>query len=104
MRRNRQCLGRRPHGRTRVEPPAPIDHLRGNRAVMLEIPEAEIRRHGPGNVLAVFWRQRQVERDLARRGIEFRTTDEKAVESAYAAMSDQEFEAINGRQAWANWR
>src|SRR5262249_1820534 len=27
-----------------------------------------------------------------------------AVAMAYAAMSDREFDAVNGRQDWANWR
>lgn len=56
------------------------------------------------NILEVCWRQWTTERALARRGIRFRGTDMAAVEAAYAAMSDAEFEAINGRQAWANWR
>jgi SAM-dependent methyltransferase len=41
---------------------------------------------------------------LAARGVHFRTTDPTRAEAAYAAMTDAEFEAINGRQAWANWR
>jgi SAM-dependent methyltransferase len=57
-----------------------------------------------GSLLEVCWRQWRTERALARRGVRFRTTDPVAVESAYAAMSDVEFEAINGRQAWANGR
>ena len=44
------------------------------------------------------------ERELARRGVHFRTTDLAALAAAYAAMSDREFDAINGRQDWANWR
>jgi SAM-dependent methyltransferase len=56
------------------------------------------------NLLEVCWNQWRTERELARRGVRFRTTDMVAVEAAYAAMSDAEFEAINGRQAWANWR
>jgi SAM-dependent methyltransferase len=70
----------------------------------LHIPECEIRRHGPGHVLAVCWRQWRTERALYRRGVHFRSTDLSAVAAAYAAMSDREFEAINGRQDWANWR
>jgi SAM-dependent methyltransferase len=68
------------------------------------ISEREIRRHGPGNILRVCWRQWRTERALARRGVHFRTTEPHQVEAAYAAMSDGEFEAINGRQDWANWR
>jgi SAM-dependent methyltransferase len=71
---------------------------------MLILDERDIRRHGPGNLLAVCWRQWRAERALARRGIRFRTTDLVALEAAYAAMTDAEFDAINGRQDWANWR
>jgi SAM-dependent methyltransferase len=71
---------------------------------MLTITEDEIRRHGPGNILAVCWRQWRTERRLARRGIRFRGTDAQRVATAYAAMSADEFDAINGRQEWANWR
>jgi len=71
---------------------------------MLTIAERDIRRHGPGHVLAVCWRQWRAERALARRDIHFRTTDPAAAAIAYAAMTDQEFAAINSRQDWANWR
>jgi SAM-dependent methyltransferase len=71
---------------------------------LLVIPEGEIRRHGPGNALAVCWRQWRGERALSRRGVRFRATDPAAVAAAYAAMTDGEFDAINGRQDWANWR
>lgn len=71
---------------------------------VLTISGREIRRHGRGNVLAVCWRQWRAERSLARRGVRFRSTDPDAVATAYAAMSDAEFDAINGRQDWANWR
>lgn len=70
----------------------------------LVITEAEIRRNGPGNVLGVCWRQRRAERRLARRGVCFRTTDPAALEAGYSAMTADEFDAINGRQEWANWR
>lgn len=72
--------------------------------VLLRIDEAEIARHGPGHILAVCWRQWRVESALAARGVCFRTTDPAVAEAAYGAMSEEEFEAINGRQAWANWR
>ena len=68
------------------------------------IAEHDIRRHGPGHVLAACWRQWRTERVLARRGVHFRTTDPAAAAAAYAAMSDREFDAINSRQDWANWR
>jgi SAM-dependent methyltransferase len=71
---------------------------------MLIIPERDIRRHGPGNLLAVAWRQWRAERALARRSVHFRTTEPDEVAAAYAAMTDPEFNAINGRQDWANWR
>ncbi len=71
---------------------------------MLHISERDIRRHGPGNILGVVWRQWRAERALARRAVHFRTTDLKKLSEAYAAMSDDEFDAINGRQDWANWR
>ena len=71
---------------------------------MLLLSEREIRRNGPGRILAVCWRQLRVERDLARRGIHFRATAFDQVLAAYAAMTEAEFDAINGRQDWANWR
>ena len=71
---------------------------------MLVIPEDEIRAHGPGRLLVVCWRQWRVERALARRGVHFRATAHDEVAAAYAAMSQGDFDAINGRQAWANWR
>lgn len=70
----------------------------------LFIPERVIRRHGPGNALAVCWRQWRAERALARRGVHFRGADLQAVIAAYSAMTQEEFDAINGRQDWANWR
>ncbi|MEX0700525.1 MAG: class I SAM-dependent methyltransferase [Planctomycetales bacterium] len=66
--------------------------------------ERDICKHGPGNVLKVCWNQWRTERDLARRGILFRGSDPLAVHAAYAAMSEREFQEINGRQNWANWR
>jgi SAM-dependent methyltransferase len=41
---------------------------------------------------------------LRRRGIRFRRRGEQPVVAAYAAMSPGEFDAINARQSWANWR
>ncbi|MBI2807624.1 MAG: class I SAM-dependent methyltransferase [Planctomycetes bacterium] len=71
---------------------------------MLFISENEIRAAGPGGILGVCWRQWRVERALARRGIRFRATTPDKVAAAYAAMSQDEFDAINGPQDWANWR
>jgi ubiquinone/menaquinone biosynthesis C-methylase UbiE len=71
---------------------------------MLRISENEIRAHGPGQLVSVLYRQWCTERALARRGVRFRATVPDAVEASYAAMSQDEFDAINGPQAWANWR
>ncbi len=54
--------------------------------------------------MAVLWRQWRAERALARRGIRFRQTDPAQAAAAYAAMTDAEFDAVNARQDWANWR
>ncbi|MGE3807028.1 MAG: class I SAM-dependent methyltransferase, partial [Gemmataceae bacterium] len=70
----------------------------------LVIDEGTIRRQGPGNIVAVCYRQIRTERALRRRGICFRTADENAVADAYRRMSVAEFDLINGRQDWANWR
>jgi SAM-dependent methyltransferase len=72
--------------------------------MVLRVGEREIAANGPGRLLAVCWRQWRAERALARRGIEFRTTDANAAKAAYASMSEAEFEAVNARQDWANWR
>src|SRR5205809_7859487 len=71
---------------------------------MLVISEPEIHRNGPGRILMVCWRQWRTERALARRGIRFRATSFEQVLAAYAAMTQAEFDAINGPQEWANWR
>jgi SAM-dependent methyltransferase len=73
-------------------------------AETLHISERDIRRHGPGNALAICWRQWRTERHLRRRGIHYRATNPERVAAAYAAMSATDFDAINGPQAWANWR
>ncbi len=64
-------------------------------------PEA---RRKPRNVLTVCWHQWRAERALARRGVRFRSTVPEVVAAAYAAMTAEEFEAVNGRQDWANRR
>ncbi|MFH5803533.1 class I SAM-dependent methyltransferase [Alienimonas sp. DA493] len=71
---------------------------------LLRCPPGEVKGAGPGNLLAVVWRQWRTERALRARGVDFRSADPVRVEAAYAAMSAEEFDAINGRQAWANWR
>ena len=71
---------------------------------LLTISEREIRQQGPGHALAICWRQWWTERRLAQRGVHFRATDIAAVAAAYRKMTEAEFDAINGRQDWANWR
>lgn len=78
--------------------------LKSEHKNVIRISPGEIRRNGPGNIAAVCLKQWQTERALARRGILFRTTDLNAVEASYSAMSEEEFDAVNGRQEWANWR
>jgi SAM-dependent methyltransferase len=70
----------------------------------LAISEREIRRHGPGHALTTCWRQWWTERRLARRGIHFRATALADVAAAYRSMTEAEFNDINSRQDWANWR
>lgn len=71
---------------------------------MLLISERDIAASGPGRIMTVCWRQWRAERKLARRGVRFRATALDQVLAAYAAMSQAEFDAINGPQEWANWR
>jgi SAM-dependent methyltransferase len=52
--------------------------------------------------LDLLWRQFITEWRVARRGVRFRSTSGTAVRSAYAAMTVDEFDAINSRQQWAN--
>jgi SAM-dependent methyltransferase len=80
------------------------DGLRFSYAGSMSVTERDLRRQGPGRLLAVCWRQWRTERALAKRGVRFRTANPEVVAAAYAAMSDREFDAINGRQDWANWR
>ncbi|HZZ80897.1 MAG TPA: class I SAM-dependent methyltransferase [Gemmataceae bacterium] len=71
---------------------------------MLLISNREIEKRGPGPIVAVCWNQWRTERNLARRGVRYRATAFDQVLAAYAAMSQAEFDAINGPQEWANWR
>src|SRR5262245_30731960 len=50
------------------------------------------------------WCQWSMERALRRRGVTFRSSSAAVVESGYDAMDADEFDAVNGRQEWANWR
>jgi SAM-dependent methyltransferase len=62
-------------------------------------------RRSAGPLALAFLRQLVYEHlVLARRGIRFRSRDERAVRAAYTAMSEDQFEGINARQRWANWR
>jgi SAM-dependent methyltransferase len=59
----------------------------------------------PGSLPLVLLKQAFYEHVLLRRrGIRFRRRGEQPVVAAYAAMSPREFDAINARQSWANWR
>src|SRR4029079_11853434 len=52
----------------------------------------------------VAWRRCRFGRPWPRRGVHSRATAPARVLAAYAAMTHAEFDAINGRQDWANWR
>jgi SAM-dependent methyltransferase len=72
---------------------------------MLAISEREIRRNCPHkNLIRVIWNQWRTENKLAKRGVHFRATAVHQVASAYASMNADEFDGINARQDWANWR
>src|SRR5512142_87947 len=63
---------------------------------------------GPPSTLRVipeFLRQAWHETRVRRlRHIQFRSRENDKAREAYAAMDPWEFEGINARQAWANWR
>jgi SAM-dependent methyltransferase len=60
---------------------------------------------GPLRLLKVVLRQAVHEaRVRALRGIAFRSSRNDEARRAYASLSLSEFEGINERQAWANWR
>lgn len=73
-------------------------------APLLRIDERDIRRHGPGRLLGVCWRQWRAERALARRGVRFRTTDVAVLAAAYAAMSDGTYGADRSGNLVSEWR
>lgn len=56
------------------------------------------------SLTSILWRQWYTERKLQARRLFFRATDPTQVAAAYAAMSDDEFDAVDGRQDWDNWR
>jgi SAM-dependent methyltransferase len=66
---------------------------------------AENARRAAGPIVVAFVRQLVYEHlVLGRRGVRFRSRDADAVRAAYSAMSADEFDGINARQRWANWR
>lgn len=72
---------------------------------MLVIAESEIRANSSTrHLLKIWWRQKRTERQLKKRGIHFRGTSFDRILAAYAAMTLDEFDAINGPQNWANGR
>jgi SAM-dependent methyltransferase len=50
------------------------------------------------------WSQWKTERALQQRGVTFRSAAADVAHAGYEAMSTDEFDAVNGRQEWANWR
>jgi SAM-dependent methyltransferase len=59
----------------------------------------------PGNVLSIFLRQAFCEhRVRLRQRVHIRRRENEAAVRAYCAMSPDDFEGINARQRWANWR
>jgi SAM-dependent methyltransferase len=57
------------------------------------------------SLVGIVFRQATSEKLLKYfRGVTFRHNENSAATSAYTAMSVHEFEGINARQRWANWR
>ncbi len=57
------------------------------------------------SIFASFFRQVWTEgRLIFTRGINFRSRDNQSAREAYRKMQLREFEGINARQRWANWR
>ncbi len=88
----------------RIESYARSKYFLPQDTTFMRIDEDTIDAFMPQGLISMCWTQWRAERALAKRGIRFRTTNESDAKSAYAAMTDEEFAAINGRQAWANWR
>jgi SAM-dependent methyltransferase len=64
-------------------------------------------RHRPSTleVVPVFLRQAWAEARIRHwRHVRFRSRENEAARDAYARMEAWEFESVNARQAWANWR
>lgn len=64
------------------------------------------RLHGPrGSLVSICWRQWYIERILRwRRRVNFRSPQNDQARTAYCAIRQEEFAAVNARQNWANWR
>jgi SAM-dependent methyltransferase len=61
-------------------------------------------RYGKSLVGIVFMQATQERLLKYFRGVNFRHAENEAATTAYTAMSAHEFEGINARQRWANWR
>lgn len=68
------------------------------------LPAGLARRPGGGLLVAVAKQAFYEHVLLRRKGIRFRSSAPSNVRAAYAAMTPGEFDAINARQQWANWR
>ena len=77
---------------------------RSGEAGRLLITNRVIRQNTPHDLVRMLWRQRKTERRLARRGITIRTSDLDVLEASYSRMARDDFEGINARQNWVNWR
>ena len=77
---------------------------RSHEAGRLFIAEQVIRQNTPRDFVSMCWRQWTTERRLARRGILIRTSDPDVIETSYSRMAKDDFEGINARQNWVNWR
>lgn len=66
--------------------------------------EPEIRRNSPTHFLKICVRQYLAERSYKKKGTHFRSTSPEQIAKAYQEMDEESFDAINGRQQWANWR
>lgn len=62
------------------------------------------RENAPGGIVGLFLKQAWAEFALSCRRIDFRKSDNREAIRAYCAMTEVEFEGINARQEWSNWR
>ena len=77
---------------------------RSRDAGRLLIADQVMRQNTPRDFVRMCWRQWKTERQLARRGISIRTSDLDVIEASYSRMAKDDFEGVNARQNWANWR